>query len=315
MPVSHYFHPVTAAASRSGRGLADPAHQVALWVAQMEVGDPFRLGRLGVISLHLGHEPSTPPSPAFSLDRKHVTLQEGLVSGSAQVTAAPIHGGSVLLANRGAQPVLVLAGDELPGVLDGPACRIVRETVLVPPRCTLALAVRCTEPLPSVSVLPALPAPQAPSALPEDLGPVVGVVALIRGRAHRADLFDRTETLRAYWPRLLHTYATDAMAYDTQLSADPSAPDAPPASDAPCASGNPRAAEAMPSRASAQRFLCRALLAERIASPSVGLGTRVQIHGQGITGTSLVYRGTVVHTSLVRRRVTCVGPAQSMPMQ
>lgn len=84
-------------------------------------------------------------------------------------------------------------------------------------------------------------------------GPV-GVIALVGGRAACADIFDRAETLRAFWPRLVRSYALEAIG----------------------------ARSAPPSLDSARRLLHRPLKAGRDAFPSPGLGQDVRISGNGV---------------------------------
>jgi ARG and Rhodanese-Phosphatase-superfamily-associated Protein domain len=118
---------------------------------------------------------------------------------------------------------------------------------------------------------------------PED--GAVGVVALVGGRAHCADLFDRPETLRALWPRLVRSYALEA-------------------AEAP----------AKPGLDSARRLLGRPARARRTIVPSVGLGLDVRLSGGGIVGAALVHAGAVVHAALFRQRATRTGqPGISRP--
>lgn len=106
---------------------------------------------------------------------------------------------------------------------------------------------------------------------PDD-GPV-GVLALIGGRSACADIFDQPDTLRHYWPRLVRSYALDAIGE------------------------TPRP----PSLESARRLLRRPFKAERTAFPSLGLGQDVRISGNGVVGAALLHNGVAVHTSLFRR--------------
>lgn len=102
-------------------------------------------------------------------------------------------------------------------------------------------------------------------------GPV-GVVALIGARAVGADVFDQAATLAAYWPRLVRSYALEALA----------------------------AAPAAPSRDAAQDLLQRSITAERAAFTSPGLGQDVRISGNGVVGAALVWDNVVVHLALFR---------------
>jgi hypothetical protein len=103
-----------------------------------------------------------------------------------------------------------------------------------------------------------------------------GVVALIDGRAVCADLFDRPETLRHYWTRLVRSYALEAVGV------------------------TPGAAE--PQLDSARRLLDRPRRAVRTPFPSPGLGADVRVSGNGVVGAALVHDDTVLHAALFRHR-------------
>ena len=107
---------------------------------------------------------------------------------------------------------------------------------------------------------------------PED-GPV-GIIALVEGRAVCADFFDRPETLRGYWSRLIRSYALEAV-------------------DRPANE---------PDRASALRLIARPLKARLTCQVAPGLGFDVRVSGNGIVGASLVLGEAVVHTALFRKR-------------
>jgi hypothetical protein len=102
----------------------------------------------------------------------------------------------------------------------------------------------------------------------------VGVVALVGGRSFCADVFDHPETLRAYWPRLVRSYALEAL----------------------------ESAPGTPSLDSALRLLQRLSGSRRTVYPSPGLGHDVRIDGNGVVGAALVHHGAVVHTALFRIR-------------
>ena len=101
-----------------------------------------------------------------------------------------------------------------------------------------------------------------------------GVVVLLDGHAECADLFDRPETLRAYWSRLVRSYALEAL--DRKRS--------------------------KPSMDAAQRLLRRPGAAHLTPFASIGLGTDIRIVGNGVVGAALVHGQTVVHTGLFRHR-------------
>ena len=109
-------------------------------------------------------------------------------------------------------------------------------------------------------------------AYPSD-GPV-GVVALFEGRAQCADLFDRPETLRVYWNRLVRSYALEA------LDRKPG----------------------KPSVDSAAWLLRRPGRARLTPFASIGIGTDVRIVGNGVVGAARVHGQKVVHTGIFRHR-------------
>jgi hypothetical protein len=116
----------------------------------------------------------------------------------------------------------------------------------------------------------------------------VGVIALVGGRAACADVFDQAETLAGYWPRLVRSYALEALG-------EPPAP---------------------PSLDSARRLLARPLKAQRTAFPSPGLGRDVRMRGSGVIGAALVCDDVAVHTALFRRRQRATeGPSIRRPSQ
>ncbi len=120
---------------------------------------------------------------------------------------------------------------------------------------------------------------------PED--GAVGVVALIGGRAICADVFDQAETLRGYWPRLVRSYALEALGAEL----------APPSID------------------SARRLLQRPLKAQLTSFPSPGLGHDVRMSGNGVIGAGLVCENVAIHTAMFRRRSEANSPSIRRPSQ
>ncbi|MCS6803069.1 MAG: DUF6569 family protein [Chloroflexota bacterium] len=106
---------------------------------------------------------------------------------------------------------------------------------------------------------------------PED-GPV-GVAALVGGKALCADIFDHSATLKAYWNRLVRSYALEA------LEAQP----------------------AEPSPDAVRQLLQRALTAEHLVFASPGLGHDVRLNGNDLVGAALIWDDVVVHTALFAR--------------
>ena len=106
-----------------------------------------------------------------------------------------------------------------------------------------------------------------------------GIVALFDGHAACADLFDRPETLRLYWDRLVRSYALEAL----------------------------DRAHHEPSRASAARLLLRPLKATLMPFASIGVGVDVRINGNGVVGAALLHGRSVVHVGLFRQREWGIG--------
>jgi hypothetical protein len=114
-----------------------------------------------------------------------------------------------------------------------------------------------------------------------------GVVALIEGHAECADLLDRSETLRQYWPRLVRSYALEASG---------------------ARMGEPRVD-------SAQRLLARPIGASCRPFASPGLGVDLRITRNGVVGSSLVHAGHVLHTALFRQHHQRTPAGMSTPRQ
>ncbi|MCC6178636.1 MAG: hypothetical protein IT305_25300 [Chloroflexi bacterium] len=110
-------------------------------------------------------------------------------------------------------------------------------------------------------------------ALPCPSDNPVGVIALIGGRSRCADLFDRPETSRAAWARLVRSYALEAAGVPARSV----------------------------SRGTASRLMSRARMARRIAYRAEGLGVDVRLNGNGIVGAALVEAGVPVHISMFRQ--------------
>ncbi len=105
---------------------------------------------------------------------------------------------------------------------------------------------------------------------PED--DAVGVLVLIGGQAACADIFDKPQTLKTYWPRLVHSYALEAIDITpVALSVD-----------------------------AAHQLLQQALAADYHIFPSPGLGQDVRISGNSIVGASLIYEEVAIHTAMFR---------------
>lgn len=113
---------------------------------------------------------------------------------------------------------------------------------------------------------------QAVEKLPYPDG-AVGVVAMMGPRERCADIFDRSEMMRAHWPRLIRSYAIEA--FDSKV---------PP-----------------PSTSSARRLLMYPIGADRNVFSSPGMGLDVRLANRHIVGAALVCEGIPIHTSVFRR--------------
>ena len=104
-----------------------------------------------------------------------------------------------------------------------------------------------------------------------------GAVFAIDGRVAGLELFDAPETLRKLFPKLLRSYALDAL--DRSMSA-------------------PAEAEYhSPTAEEAESFLKAVVETEAKASPALGEGQDVRLTGSGLTGAALSARERIVHLS------------------
>jgi hypothetical protein len=102
----------------------------------------------------------------------------------------------------------------------------------------------------------------------------VGFAVALSGRMAGGDLFDQPETAQALWPKLLRSYALDAM-------------------DTPAGS-----ASASADHDGAVRLIERARAARCETYPSLALGQDVRFEGDGVIGGGLVYQETPIHVTL-----------------
>ncbi|MBU6290167.1 MAG: hypothetical protein KGS10_18570, partial [Chloroflexi bacterium] len=102
----------------------------------------------------------------------------------------------------------------------------------------------------------------------------VGVVAVIDGQARAADLFDKPETLAEFWPRLVRSYALEAV-------------NAGPTDDSIAV-------------AAAQALLDSGVRASQTASafPAHGLGEDVRLEAPDVQGAALIHAGVAIHAVL-----------------
>ncbi len=100
-----------------------------------------------------------------------------------------------------------------------------------------------------------------------------GLIVAIGGRFAGAELFDQPRTAQILWPKLVRSYALDAL---TQAPGTPV------------------------DRSRAVRLLARTAHARCEVYPSLALGEDVRLEGDGVFGAALVYHGAVVHASVFR---------------
>jgi hypothetical protein len=101
----------------------------------------------------------------------------------------------------------------------------------------------------------------------------VGLLVALSGQVAGADLFDQPGTAEVFWPKLLRSYALDALVGEAGESV---------------------------THAQALGFLQSMQDAGSEVYPSVALGEEVRLEGEEVFGGGLVYQGTPVHISLFR---------------
>ena len=104
----------------------------------------------------------------------------------------------------------------------------------------------------------------------------VGGVFTINGDIIGFDLFDSSGTLKKLLPKLVRSYALDAIEMDTKKAS-------------------------APSREPVEELLSAITEAEAKTFPAVGEGVDVRLTGPNLTGAGLVVNGRVVHLSAFRR--------------
>ena len=104
----------------------------------------------------------------------------------------------------------------------------------------------------------------------------VGALFLLAGGWCGLDLFDAPTTLGAVFPKLLNSWALDA------LEPRPEASDA-------------------PTQSRAEDFLAAVALATQRDYPAVGLGQELRLEGEDVVGAALMHDGSVVHLAAFER--------------
>lgn len=105
-----------------------------------------------------------------------------------------------------------------------------------------------------------------------------GVALLIAGEIIGADLFDKPETLRKLWPKLIRSCTIDALEQPTQNL------------------GSTAPQEVL-------NWLAGSADAKQETFPSPGMGQDVRFDGKDVRGASLVVEGHPVHMELFRRKL------------
>jgi hypothetical protein len=103
----------------------------------------------------------------------------------------------------------------------------------------------------------------------------VGAIFAINGIVAGLELFECAGTLRAYMPKILRSYALDAVANHTPQSATATTDDA-------------------------RRFLDSVLEIEAQSFPAIGLGEDVRLNSVTISGGALLHEGRVIHLAAFR---------------
>ena len=112
----------------------------------------------------------------------------------------------------------------------------------------------------------------------------VGVVAIFGGEVKAADIFDRAETLSEFWPRLVRSYALEAVTSGT---------------------GVPEPASL------AHAFLTSSAQATATLNTPPGLGQDIRLSGSGVRGAALIHGGVAIHTALYGAPGSGEGPSTS----
>jgi len=103
----------------------------------------------------------------------------------------------------------------------------------------------------------------------------VGALFAINGRAVGLDLFDSQKALEAFLPKLVRSYALDALTYAAE-------------------------ARGQASRADARDLMATVARTPAGAFPAVGLGVDVRLESETVAGAALAVDGRLVHLSAFR---------------
>src|SRR5215207_7852168 len=109
---------------------------IAQTLSSITLGPPITCDAITMLPL-LG-------TKVFEKDPFYLTLDEALADGAAEITEISAQGSvpELLVVNTGAQPVLILDGEELVGAKQN---RVVNLTILVPAQATVTIPVSCVE--------------------------------------------------------------------------------------------------------------------------------------------------------------------------
>lgn len=196
------------------------------------------------------------------------TLPEALAAGTVTVMEVRTARGleAIRVMNQGDSMVLLLAGEPLPA---SQGAWTLRMTLLAGPQETMKVPAEQLERFPS----PAPPA-EAPRSQPVHLPREATGALLARGaRVLGMEVFDRKETLRKCWPRIVASLDRAAQAA--------------------------RADEGPPlDRASAAAWLLKASAASVEALASSGFGLNLAVRGDDFQGGCLLFEHEPVHAAL-----------------
>jgi hypothetical protein len=104
----------------------------------------------------------------------------------------------------------------------------------------------------------------------------VGALFAVHGRFTGLELFDSPATLAAMFPKLVRSYALDALAFDARRTSRGAPPDADPVV-----------------------FLHGVSSLRAESYPAVGLGTELRLEGRGLHGAALVVNDELLHLSVL----------------
>lgn len=116
-----------------------------------------------------------------------------------------------------------------------------------------------------------------------------GMVVTIGGQVVGADVFDHAKTFQSLWPKLLRSYALDALEQSQKVGQATGGSSAPAADDVPLTV--------------TKEFLALIRKAKDEVYDSVGLGKDVRLSSDDVAGSALVWDDQLIHASLFNSKV------------